>query len=297
MSNWLRVLGLVLLAVALVKLVMYNFELALTLTTLAAGIIWLLDKLFFEKKRLQDFAETSKGNGKEAESKEKAVVTVREPILVEYSKAFFPVLLIVLLLRSFVVEPFRIPSGSMLPTLHVGDFILVNKFSYGLRLPVLRTEVLPLGEPKRGDVVVFKYPENPRIDYIKRIIGVPGDKVAYRDKKLTINGNPVEIDFAGPYNQPTNRGGPGTFGVFVENLPEVEHRILIHPLAPAMDFELTVDENSYFVMGDNRDDSRDSRYWGFVPEKNLVGKAFFIWMHWDFSGGGLDLSRIGESIR
>ncbi|HEX7027339.1 MAG TPA: signal peptidase I [Gammaproteobacteria bacterium] len=297
MSNWMRFLGLALLALVLFKLVMYNFELALTLTTLASGVIWLLDKLFFEKKRLPvASAPSSKGDG-EADSKGKAEPAIKEPILVEYSKAFFPVLLIVLLLRSFVVEPFRIPSGSMLPTLRVGDFILVNKFSYGLRLPVLRTRFLPLGEPERGDVVVFKYPENPRIDYIKRIIGLPGDKIAYRDKKLTINGEPVEIDFIGSYNRPTNRGGPGTFGLFVEHLPEAEHQILIHPLAPAMDFELTVDEGHYFVMGDNRDDSRDSRYWGFMPEKNLVGKAFFIWMHWDFGGGGLDLGRIGEPIR
>lgn len=296
MSNWMRFLGLALLALVLFKLVMYNFELALTLTTLAAGIIWLVDKLFFEKKRDPAVSGSSNGDS-EAEVKGKAEQAVKEPILVEYSKAFFPVLLIVLLLRSFVVEPFRIPSGSMLPTLRVGDFILVNKFSYGLRLPVLRTRFLPLGEPERGDVVVFKYPENPRIDYIKRIIGVPGDKIAYHDKKLTINGQPAEIDFIGSYNRPTNRGGPGTFGLFAEHLPDAEHQILIHPLAPAMDFELTVDEGHYFVMGDNRDDSRDSRYWGFLPEKNLVGKAFFIWMHWDFGGGGLDLGRIGEPIR
>lgn len=296
MSNWMRVLGLALLALGLFKLVMYNFELALTVTTLSAGIIWLLDKLFFEKKRLQAHAAGSADNeGKNAGLQQEGAA--KEPLLVEYSKAFFPVLLIVLLLRSFAVEPFRIPSGSMLPTLRVGDFILVNKFSYGLRLPVLRTKFLPLGEPERGDVVVFKYPENPRIDYIKRVIGLPGDKIAYHDKKLTINGEPVEVDFVGPYNQPTNRGGPGTFGLFVEHLPEAEHQILIHPLAPAMDFELTVDEGHYFVMGDNRDDSRDSRYWGFMPEENLVGKAFFIWMHWDFGGGGLDLSRVGETIR
>lgn len=296
MSNWIRILGLALLALVLVKLVMYNFELALTLTTLISGVIWLVDRFFFEKKRLREAESSADNTGKETGPKEKAALPVKEPILVEYSKAFFPVLLIVLLLRSFVVEPFRIPSGSMLPTLQVGDFILVNKFSYGLRLPVLRTKFLPLGEPQRGDVVVFKYPEDPRVDYIKRVIGVPGDKIAYHDKKLTVNGQPVDIDFVGPYNRPTIRGGPGTFGVFVEHLPEVEHRILIHPLAPTMDFELKVDPDSYFVMGDNRDDSRDSRYWGFVPEENLVGKAFFIWMHWDFGGQGLDLGRIGKSI-
>jgi signal peptidase I len=292
----MRILGLAFLALALIKLVMYNFELALTLTTVVSGVIWLVDRLFFEKKRQQE-AESSVDNAeKETGPGEEAEVPVKEPILVEYSKAFFPVLLIVLLLRAFVVEPFRIPSGSMLPTLQVGDFILVNKFSYGLRLPVLRAKFLPLGEPHRGDVIVFKYPEDPRVDYIKRVIGVPGDKIAYHDKKLTVNGRPVDIDFVGPYNRPTIRGGPGTFGLFDEHLPEVEHRILIHPLAPAMDFELTVDPDSYFVMGDNRDDSRDSRYWGFVPEQNLVGKAFLIWMHWDFGGEGLDLGRIGTAI-
>jgi signal peptidase I len=296
MSNWKNFLAVGVLIFVLIKLVMYNFELALTLTTVVSGVIWLLDRLFFEKKRL---AAGGQG-GVEATPLSEATVTASpEPWPVEYSKAFFPVLLIVLLLRSFAVEPFRIPSGSMLPTLRVGDFILVNKFTYGLRLPVFRTRFLALNEPQRGDVVVFKYPEDPRMDFIKRVIGVPGDTIVYRDKQLTVNGQPVNVEFVGPYNRRTMRGGPGTFGVFTENMPEAEHQILLHPLAPAMDFELTVDKGHYFTMGDNRDDSRDSRFWGQLPEKNLVGKAFFIWMHYDFSrdGTGLDLSRIGESIR
>jgi signal peptidase I len=259
---------------------MVNFSLILVLVTFFTGVVWLIDSLFFAKRRIRE------------QGQEQAA----EPLLVEYSKAFFPILLIVLVLRSFVAEPFKIPSGSMLPTLRVGDFILVNKFTYGLRLPVLNTKVVALGEPARGDVVVFKYPRNPRLDYIKRVIGLPGDRVSYRNKQLFINDEPVAIESVGPADR-LSRGGFGYVQEFKELLPGVEHRILLDNDRMGGSEEYQVPAGHYFVMGDNRDDSQDSRVWGTLPEKNLVGKAFFIWMHWDIGGDGLDFSRIGERIR
>lgn len=203
---------------------------------------------------------------------------------VDWAKSFFPILLIVLVVRSFIAEPFRIPSGSMLPTLHVGDFILVNKFSYGLRLPVLNTKVVPVGEPQRGDVVVFRFPEQPDVDFIKRIIGVPGDRIQYRNKVLFINGKRMDQKLLGKYDGPH---APGSLKV-LEHLGTVDHHILrvpnshaINNYPPEADQVFVVPKGKYFVMGDNRDNSNDSRYWGFVPEQNLVGKAFFIWMSWD----------------
>ncbi|HEY3488375.1 MAG TPA: signal peptidase I [Gammaproteobacteria bacterium] len=254
---------------------MVNFSLILVLATSFTGMVWLIDALFFARRRQSP----------------------REPLLVEYSKAFFPILFIVLMLRSFVVEPFKIPSGSMLPTLRVGDFILVNKFSYGLRLPVLNRKFVSLGEPARGDVVVFKYPEDPRLDFIKRVIGLPGDRIAYRNKRLFINGDPVELSALGVYAERASRGGMGYMQELSEQLPGAPHRILLDGARGSADVEYEVPPGHYFVMGDNRDDSRDSRVWGYMPEKNLVGKAFFIWMHWDIGGDGLDLGRIGQRIQ
>jgi signal peptidase I len=260
---------------------MVNFSLILVLVTFFTGAVWLIDNLFFAKRRV-----SVQGEG-----------TVTEPLLVEYSKAFFPILLIVLVLRSFVAEPFKIPSGSMLPTLRIGDFILVNKFTYGLRLPVLNTKVVALGEPARGDVVVFKYPRNPRLDYIKRVIGLPGDRISYRNKQLFINEEPVAIEPVGPADRQSH-GALGYAQEFTEKLPGVEHHILLNGERRGFDEEFEVPAGHYFVMGDNRDDSQDSRFWGYLPEENLVGKAFFIWMHWGgFSGDGLDFGRIGGRIR
>ncbi|HEX5057681.1 MAG TPA: signal peptidase I [Gammaproteobacteria bacterium] len=259
---------------------MLNFSLILVLATFFTGLVWLVDSLLLARRR-----PPQQGRGE-----------LKEPLLVEYSKAFFPILLIVLVLRSFVAEPFKIPSGSMLPTLHIGDFILVNKFSYGLRLPVLNTKILQLGEPERGDVVVFKYPEDPRLDFIKRVIGLPGDRISYRGKQIYINGQPVAVEPLTSAVPLPSRTGFGYLQELVEHLPEVEHHILLDSNRSSADVEYQVPEGHYFVMGDNRDDSRDSRVWGYMPEKNLVGKAFFIWMHWDIGGDGLDFSRIGERI-
>ena len=222
-----------------------------------------------------------------------------EPVIVEYARSFFPVLLVVLLLRSFIAEPFRIPSGSMLPTLEIGDFILVNKFAYGLRLPVLHNKIVPVGEPQRGDVVVFRFPENPKVDYIKRLIGVPGDVIEWDNKTLVVNGVELTRQLVGEdgnYDaldqnnlvRPTKR--------LTEDLLGVKHDILIVPNTAGRQGSVVVPEGSYFVMGDNRDMSNDSRYWGLVPEANLVGKATYVWMHINIGGDGVKLSRVGTAI-
>jgi signal peptidase I len=220
-----------------------------------------------------------------------------EPILVEYARSFFPIVLIVLLLRSFIAEPFRIPSGSMMPTLLVGDFILVNKFTYGIRLPVINKKIIGLNEPKRGDIVVFRYPKDPTVDYIKRIIGLPGDKVVYSNKKLTINDLPVQQVSLGRYQGLGQGEEMSGAEDLLENLTGVEHRILIRNGTPTVEFVYIVPEDNYFAMGDNRDNSNDSRYWGPVPEANLVGKAFFIWMSWDWQNKGIGFDRIGTVLK
>ncbi|MCK9608578.1 MAG: signal peptidase I [Methylomonas sp.] len=220
----------------------------------------------------------------------------KEPLLVEYARSFFPVVFIVLLLRSFLVEPFRIPSGSMMPTLLVGDFILVNKFTYGVRLPVLNDKVIEMGEPERGDIVVFRFPKQPTVDYIKRVIGLPGDRVAYFDKKLYVNGQPIAQTSLGRYQgvgQGMNMTGAERLE---EDLTGVKHSILISPGVPTVEDVFVVPQGQYFVMGDNRDNSNDSRYWGTVPEANLVGKAFFIWMNWDLQNKGIAFDRIGTIL-
>lgn len=221
----------------------------------------------------------------------------KEPILVEYARSFFPVIFIVLLLRSFLVEPFRIPSGSMMPTLLIGDFILVNKFTYGVRLPVLNTKVVEMGAPARGDIVVFRFPKDPTVDYIKRIIGLPGDRIGYYNKQLYINGAPMKQT---PLSEYRGSGqGDSTTGLFLltEDLGPVTHDILIRDGQPSVQGEFTVPKGQYFVMGDNRDNSNDSRYWGTVPEANLVGKAFFIWMSWDWNSGGIGFNRLGTVLK
>lgn len=211
---------------------------------------------------------------------------------VESCVSFFPVLLFVLVLRSFVVEPFRIPSGSMLPTLEVGDFILVNKFAYGLKMPALHGTLVETGSPERGDIAVFRYPHDPRNDYIKRVVGLPGDTLVYMDKQLFINGQQMAQEPVGPYALQMS-GRDMVFERRSENLESLEHDILIGPPRRGDSVRVTVPEGHYFVMGDNRDGSDDSRRWGFVPERNLVGRAFFIWMNWNSELGRPDWSRIG----
>jgi len=252
-----------------------DFSLVLVILVLVTGFVYLLDLAFFKPRRGRAIA-AYKGRVGEDKAEEGVVKELdAEPVWIEYPKSFFPVLLIVLLLRSFLVEPFTIPSGSMLPTLEVGDYVLVSKFAYGLRLPVIGTEVATIGKPQRGDIMVFKFPENPRINYIKRVVGLPGDKVRYDRKKLYINDELVPATLLArlPVGRPK-------LEILDEQLGKVNHEVQVY-LAGNMrpNRSWTVGQDEYFVLGDNRDNSRDSRFWGFVPDKYIVGKAFAIWMH------------------
>jgi len=214
-----------------------------------------------------------------------------EPWYLDFSRSFFPVLLVVFILRGFIAEPFRIPSGSMLPTLEIGDFILVNKFSYGIRLPVLKTKVVSFSGPERGDVMVFRFPQDEKVNYIKRVVGLPGDQIDYIDKRLYINGELVENVDDGTY---VPFGKQRELRRFNEVLPDREHSILIDRGRSKNIANVIVPEGQYFVLGDNRDHSLDSRYWGFVPDENVVGKAFYVWFHWNgHPDGGVNLDRVG----
>jgi len=276
-----------------------NFALILFLALVVTGAIWLFDHLFLAKARAAD---------------------AKLPLLVDYSKSFFPVILIVFFLRSFLVEPFKIPSGSMLPTLLIGDFILVNKFEYGIRLPVINKKIIALGEPKDGDVMVFRYPNDPSLDYIKRVVGIPGDVVEYREKRLTINGKEIVSKREGTYEYTAQGlnfvqgetwreqlGAHNHIAMVQNDMPPV----IVHQVEgnfPFRDncsynesgFKCAVPAGHYFMLGDNRDASNDSRYWGFVPEANIVGRAFFIWWNFDDLLNSLKSfskpARIGHSI-
>lgn len=261
-----------------------NFALILFSLLVVSGGLWVADKVWARKHRAAE---------------------APEPWWVEYGASFFPVILVVFVLRSFVAEPFKIPSGSMMPTLLVGDFILVNKFTYGIRLPVINQKIIPVGTPQRGDVMVFRYPEDPSLDYIKRVVGVPGDTVTYNNKRLTVNGQVVPVE-----NLPDFRHvETATFSrQFKEKLGDDYHLALNDDEAPvfvpgaaalnfpfrdkctynATGFTCQVPDGHYFMMGDNRDNSRDSRFWGFVADDHIVGKAFFIWLNFG------DFSRIGR---
>lgn len=258
-----------------------NFALILFVLLVITGILYAVDVLKFRKLR---------------------PTNAKEPLWVEWGASFFPVILIVFVLRSFLFEPFKIPSGSMIPTLLVGDFILVNKFTYGIRLPVINKKIISINDPQRGDVMVFRYPEDPSLDYIKRVVGVPGDTVAYQNKQLSINGQPVATTKLADYLHPERLYYSEQFQANMG----VEHRFLNDSDAPAFVPDparfpyrenctynasgviCKVPAGHYFMMGDNRDNSRDSRAWGFVPEANIVGKAFFVWLNLG------DLSRIGS---
>ncbi len=257
-----------------------DYALILTVATLACFLLWLADRF---RRRRSSVAEPDSATGK----------------MVELFGSLFPVLLLVLVIRSFVFEPFKIPSGSMIPTLLIGDFIVVNKFSYGLRLPVTNQRIVSLGDPERGDVMVFRYPEDERINYIKRVVGVPGDTITYRNKVLFVNGEPVVQDLEGNWEgEGRNRNLPGRRPQLrMEHLADDPHMILVHPDQPVRQTQTwVVPEGQYFVLGDNRDHSLDSRAWGFVPEANLVGRATRIWMHWDCSRGCVVFNRIGDKI-
>ncbi len=260
----------------------FGIEHALVVGTLVSALIWLPYRIL---------------RGKSA----------THPYLVANARSFLPVFLIVLLVRSFAVEPFRIPSGSMMPNLLIGDFILVNKFIYGLRLPVTKTKLLDISEPKRGDVIVFRWPQNERLDYIKRVIGVPGDTVRYVNKTVILNGEPVGLTPVGRYQATGSGLHAQGYQHSQEQLPSnVTHDILMNPRAPDINpgctfmgsRTVTVPAGHYLVMGDNRDDSNDGRCWGFVPEQNLVGQAFLVWLNWDWEAPGwINWQRIGHRIQ
>ena len=249
-----------------------NLALILTVLTAVSGAVVALDKFYLRKRDSESGADLSS-----------ALNTT-----IEYSRSFFPVLLFVLVIRSFIFEPFRIPSGSMMPTLLQGDYIFVKKYSYGLRLPVVEKKIIETGEPNRGDVVVFRLPSEPSINYIKRVIGLPGDELVYQGHRLTVNGELVAV-------RPDTADNSSS-GQFTEQLGERQHAILVtNPHNAIRDGRYTVPEGHYFMMGDNRDNSRDSRFIGAVPESHLVGEAVRIWMHMD----GLEWpewARIGTKI-
>ena len=268
----------------------FNFELILFYAVVISGAIALFDLIFLAKKRKKTHVK-------------------KLPILIDYAYSFFPVLLLVFLLRSFLYEPFRIPSGSLKPTLEIGDFILVNKFDYGIRLPVTHQKLYAIGEPKRGDIIVFRFPLNPSIDFIKRVIGVPGDHIRYSDKILYINGKKIPQEFIKNNSDIDDDGVSHTMIEKQEDLLGVKHAIYqvkndtsnsntsnSNTSNTINTINTIVPENQYFVMGDNRDKSADSRYWGFVPEENIVGKANLIWMSWDKSHYTIRWHRIGKMI-
>jgi signal peptidase I len=265
-----------------------DFALILFVLLVTTGAIWLLDRFVLAGKR---------------------PAGVAEQWWVEYAKSFFPVILVVFFIRSFLVEPFKIPSGSMIPTLQVGDFILVNKFTYGIRLPIVNQKLVQINDPQRGDVMVFHYPEDPSKDYIKRVVGLPGDTVEYRNKRLRINGVEQAQQQDGDYNYVETGLNFVHTERRIETLGERKHAVLVNPELPTLHLDSVaefagrencsydddmvrckVPDGHYFMLGDNRDNSRDSRYWGFVPDSQIVGKAFFIWMNFS------DLKRVGLSI-
>lgn len=253
----------------------FNFPLFLVVSTAITGLVWLVDHLMFRPKRLLIAGQLKDSVDENSEAGQAAVAAaMKEPVLVEYSISFFPVLAIVLVLRSFLAEPFQIPTGSMIPTLEVGDFIVVNKFAYGVRLPVIGTKIIDVADPKVGEVMVFV---PPHVDeyYIKRVVGTPGDRIRYQDKKLYVNGVEQPQTFVAqiPPERPE-------YVVMKETLNGVEHLIHKTPYRGQDVQEWVVPEGMYFMMGDNRDRSSDSRYWGYVPEENIVGKAFAVWFHW-----------------
>lgn len=262
-----------------------DFPLLLVLLCFAGIFIWLFDALVLAGPRRQRIQAVKTQQTMSSEGRERALAAAaREPWLVETAKSLLPVLLVVLILRSFLVEPFKIPSSSMEPTLLVGDYILVNKFTYGLRLPVLGTKVVPLNEPARGDVMVFFKPGT-KVYYIKRVIGLPGDRVAYdSQKRLTINGEAVPHALIAQL--PTEI-------LWQESIGEQSHQIRQYPVVMAEPFSLVVEPGHYFMMGDNRDNSLDSRAWGLVPEKDIVGRAFAVWMHWPHWGTLPSFDRLG----
>jgi len=255
----------------------FNFAFFLTAVTLLSGVIVLIDKLFLRKKRVERGAN--------------------EPVIIDYARSFFPVLLLVWVIRSFVVQPYRVPTGSLEPTILPGDFIVVTQFSYGLRMPVLNTKVVPIADPKRGDIVLFRFPVDPAVIFVKRLVGMPGDHIVYKNKTLYINGAEMKQTLVGKTFDVQPDGYKYPAYLKTEDLMGVNHQILNQiDGGETLTTDVIVPAGHYFMMGDNRDDSDDSRVWGFVPEKNLIGKAQFIWLSWDSENHTIRWNRLGERV-
>lgn len=263
------------------KSMAYYFPLLLALATLISGVICLLDIYCYAPKRLASIAT-------------QPTIDMHMPKVIEYSRSFFPVLLIVFIVRSFIFQPYRVPTGSLEPTILPGDFVFVSQFSYGLRLPIINKKILRIGNPKRGDIVVFRDPQNPKRDLIKRVVGVPGDHVVYRDKTLYINGIQAQQHFISAtvdheINQAVFRKS--------ENLLGIKHDIFVWPIGgETQNVDVTVPKDKYFMMGDNRDDSGDSRYFGFAPDENIIGKAQFVILSWDLNQHRIRWHRSGNRL-
>lgn len=266
-----------LLVIAIIYLCISNFPISLTLLVLFCGAIALVDQLFFKSKRTKDLSKPG--------------------VIVENARSFFPVLLLVWVIRSFIIQPYRVPTGSLEPTVMAGDFIIVNQFDYGLRFPIGNLKFLKIGEPKTGDIALFYAPPNPSIVFVKRVIGVPGDHIVYKNKVLYINGQEAKQAPAGTSQDVEPGSDPTLVERYTENLAGIKHDIFVVPVGGEdQDFDLIVPAGEYFMMGDNRDHSDDSRYWGFVPERNLIGKAFGVWMSWDPNNHRVRWHRIGKAL-
>jgi len=277
LGSWAFIIIAVIVVMFLYKYIaLINFDYWLFIAAIVTGIVYLVDKLFFTKARYEKNKDRLKGLNK----KEQAIV-LKAPIVAEYCRSLFSVFVIVFILRAILFGNFNIPTGSMETTLPIGDFLIVNKTAYGVRIPFSNKVIIPTGEPKRGDIVVFHYPVYSGVDFIKRVIGVPGDKISYIHKVLYINGKEMTQKFV--RNEVVLDDSPSDpVKIYNENLGTVTHNIIDMPWRKSMNFKnLVVPKGKYFVMGDNRDNSADSRYWGFVPEQNLVGKAMFVWMSWN----------------
>ncbi len=256
----------------------FDFERILFYLVVISGVISLFDMLFLARKRHQAGIK-------------------KYPVIIDYARSFFPVLVAVFLLRSFLFEPFRIPSGSLEPSLLVGDFILVNKFDYGVRLPVLHNKIINYGEPARGDIVVLHWPPNPSVLFIKRVIGLPGDHISYINKQLYVNGHQIPQEFDKNAIDYDDSGASFNVVQKTEDLLGVKHDIYQIPTRDSFDYrDIVVPPDMYFVMGDNRDISADSRYFGFAPKDNIVGKAVMVWMSWDSISHSLRFDRIGKRV-
>jgi len=267
----------------------FNFELILFYAVIISGLIALFDIIFLAKRRKLAHAAKTKGMANPPE--------IKLPMIIDYAWSFFPVLLLVFMLRSFVYEPFRIPSGSLEPTLSVGDFILVNKYHYGIRLPVVHKKIYSINEPKHGDIVVFRWPPNPSINFIKRVIGVPGDHISYINKTLYVNGQSMPQEFKADSMDRDEEGRDWKVEERIEDFFGVKHSIYQNNLIPKYDFnDVIVPEGMYFMMGDNRDNSADSRVWGFVPEENILGQANYVWMSWNSHDHSIRWKRLGKAI-